>query len=122
MSEFQIFKNIKNNKDKKKNYQYILKQLKNIKNIKDNKTYVGILSVWWKLGYNNHIYSFSHEHLQNQTSLGKHFWKLKKKRLTPEIQWRILKRSTTPSCFDGRCNLCLEEKIQIMFTVILVTN
>ena len=33
---------------------------------------------------------------------------------TPEIQWRILKRSTTPSCFDGRSNLCLEEKIQIM--------
>ena len=34
--------------------------------------------------------------------------------LTPEIQWRILKRSTTPSCFDGRCNLCREEKIQII--------
>ena len=26
----------------------------------------------------------------------------------------IEKRSTTPSCFDGRCHLCLEEKIQIM--------
>ena len=34
--------------------------------------------------------------------------------LTPEIQWKILKRSNTPSCFDGRCNLYLEEKIQIM--------
>ena len=34
--------------------------------------------------------------------------------LIPEIQWRILQRSTTPNCFDGRCNLCLEEKIQIM--------
>ena len=34
--------------------------------------------------------------------------------ITPEIQWRILKRSTTPSYFYDRCNLCLEEKIQIM--------
>ena len=34
--------------------------------------------------------------------------------LTPKIQWKILKRSTTPSCFDGRCKLYLEEKIQIM--------
>ena len=34
--------------------------------------------------------------------------------LTPQIQWAILKRSKTPKCFDSRCNLCLEKKIQIM--------
>ena len=34
--------------------------------------------------------------------------------LTPKIQWKILKTSITSSCFDGRCYLCLEEKIQIM--------
>ena len=34
--------------------------------------------------------------------------------LTPDILWRTLKISTSPSCFDGRCNLCPEEKIQIM--------
>ena len=58
-------------------------------NVKDKKTYIGISSVRWKLRYNNHIHSFSLKRLRNQ-------------------------RSTTPSCFDGRCNLCLEEKIQIM--------
>ena len=68
----------------------------------------------WKLRFNNHIHSFSHERLKNQTALSKHFWKLKNKGLTPEIQWSILKRYNTPSCFDDRCNLCLEEKIQIM--------
>ena len=31
----------------------------------------------WKSRFNNHIHSFSHEHLKNQTSLSKHFWKLK---------------------------------------------
>ena len=68
----------------------------------------------WKLRFNNHIHSFSHECLKNQTASSKHIWKLKNNDLTPEIQWSILKRSNTPICFDGRCNLCLEEKIQIM--------
>ena len=36
------------------------------------------------------------------------------KGLTPVIEWSILKKSNTPNSFDGRCNLCLEEKIQIM--------
>ena len=83
-------------------------------NIKNKKNYIRISSVRWKLGYNKHIHSFSHECLRNQTALSKHFWKLKNIGLTPKIQWRILKRSTTSSCFDSRCNLCLEEKIQIM--------
>ena len=86
-------------------------------NIKDEKTYIGISSVRWKLRYNNHIHLFSHKCLRNQTDLSKHFWKLKNMGLTPKIQWRVLKRSTTPSCFDGRCNLCQEEKIQIMLYI-----
>ena len=39
---------------------------------------------------------------------------MKNKGLTPEIQWSILKGSNTLKSFDSRCNLCLEEKIQIM--------
>ena len=31
------------------------------KTIKDKKTYIGISSVKWKLGFNNHIHSFSHK-------------------------------------------------------------
>ena len=81
-----------------------------IKNI-----YIGIPSVRWKLGFNNHSHSFSHGRLRNHTDLSKHFWKLKNIGLTPGIQWRILKRSTTTSCFDGRCNLRpKKKKIQIM--------
>ena len=41
-------------------------------------------------------------------------WGLKDKGLTPDIQWSILKRSSTPKSFDSRCNLCLEEKIHIL--------
>ena len=83
-------------------------------NIMDRKTYIRISSTKWKVRYVNHKYSFSHEHLKHQTALSKQFWSLKNKGLTPEIQWSILKKSNTPKCFDGRCNLCLEEKMQIM--------
>ena len=51
---------------------------------------------------------------KNQTALSKHYWGLKDKGLTPDIQWSILKRSSTPKSFDSRCNLCLEEKIHIL--------
>ena len=81
-------------------------------NVKSTKTYIGISSTKWKLRFNSHNHSFSHEHLKNQTALS-NFWKLKNKGLTPEIQWSILKGSNTPNCFDSRCNLCREEKIQI---------
>ena len=51
---------------------------------------------------------------KNQTALSKHYWGLKDKGLTPDIQWSILKRSSTPKSFDSRCNLCFEEKIHIL--------
>ena len=78
-------------------------------NVKDTKTYIGISSTKWKLKFNDHNHSFSHEHLKNQTALSKQFWGLKNKGLTVEIQWSILKKSNTPKCFDSRCNLRLEK-------------
>ena len=81
-------------------------------NINDKKYYIGISSTNFKIRYGNHKFSFSHEHQKNQTALSKHYWGLKVKGLTPEIQWSILKRSSTPKSFDSRCNLCLEEKNQ----------
>ena len=81
--------------------------------VKDKNVYIRILSVRWKLGYNNHIHSFSNKHLKNQTASSKHFWRLKNIVLTPKIQWKILKISTTHSYFDG----CQEEKIQIMLYI-----
>ena len=56
----------------------------------------------------------------SNTYILKKIIKTKNRSLTPKFQWKILKRSTTPSCFDGRCNLCLEEKIQIILYFDLV--
>ena len=93
-------------------YQAIIYPKENITDKK--KTYIGLSSTKWKERFANHKYSFSHEHLKNHTALSKQFWCLKNKGLTPEIEWSILKKSNTPNSFDGRWNLCLEEKIQIM--------
>ena len=69
--------------------------------INDRKSYIGISSTKWKIRYGNHKFSFSHVHLKNQTALSKHFWGLKKKGLTPDIQWSISKTSNTPKSFDS---------------------
>ena len=82
-------------------------------NIMDRKTYIGISSRKWKIRYANHKYPFTHKHLKHQTALSKQLWRFQNKGITPEIQWSMLKKSNTQKCFDGRCNLCLEEKIQI---------
>ena len=50
-----------------KNIVYQITILPN-KNVKDEKFYIRILSVRWKLKYNNHIHFFSHERLRNQTA------------------------------------------------------
>ena len=83
-------------------------------NITDKKTYIGLTSTKWKERYSNHKFTFSHELLKHHTALSKQFWWLRNKGLTPEIEWSILKKSNTPNSFDGKCNLCLEEKIHIL--------
>ena len=64
--------------------------------ISDKKYYIDVSSTNFKIRYGNHKYSFSDEHQKNQTALSKHYWGLKNKGLTPDIQWSILKRSSTP--------------------------
>ena len=53
---------------------------------------MGISSTKWKSRYSNHKFSFTHENLKNQNAQSKHFWNLKNKGLTPEIQWSIIKK------------------------------
>ena len=94
-------------------FKMFIYQSQKIFEINDKKYYIGVSSTNFKIRYGNHKYSFSHVHQKNQTALSKHYWGLKNKGLTPDIQWSILKRSSTPKSFDSRCNLCLEEKIHI---------
>ena len=80
--------------------------------VKLKLTVLWMVCVIWKTVYQAII--FLKENVKDKKKLILEVEKYGFMGLTPEIQWRILKRCTTPSCFDGRCNLYLKEKIQIM--------
>ena len=52
-------------------YQATIFQEENVKD--KNKTYIGISSVRWKLGYNDYIPSFCLERLRNPEAFSKYF-------------------------------------------------
>ena len=83
-------------------------------NNNESKIYFVISAGRWKQRYYAHRYSFSNPTQKNQTALSKHYWYLKNKGQTPNIEWSLIKKSTTPIGFRDRCNLCLEEKINII--------
>ena len=76
--------------------------------------YIGISAGNWKQRWYNHKHSFSNPKLRYQTALWKYFWGLKDQGLSPQIKRRIIRHSSTANSFNGRCNLCLNEKISII--------
>ena len=81
-----------------------------MENRKEIIIYFGISAGNWKPRLYSHKHSFSNPSLRNQTVLSKCFWRLKDSGLTPLVRWNFIKRSTTPSNFRSRSNLCQEEK------------
>ena len=90
--------------------------------------YTGLTSKKLRERYNHHHWCFTNErnnpfnpspaarndNLQN-TSLSTHIWKLKRRKIEYEINWRIIKQAPVYSKESGGCNLCLEEKTSIMY-------
>ena len=66
--------------------------------------------------YSIHVYSksFNHKKYQNETELSKYVWKLKKKNSKFSITWKKISQATTKRRPSNQCNLCLEEKYQIL--------
>ena len=78
------------------------------------RVFIGISAGNWKQRWYNHRYSFSNPKHRYQTALSKYFWGLKDQGLSPQIKWKIIRHSSTANSFNGRCNLCLDEKISII--------
>ena len=76
--------------------------------------YIGLASGSFKTRYNNHNKSFRHERYEKDTELSKFIWSLKRKNVDYSIDWEILKKSNTYKRASGQCNLCMEEKLQIL--------
>ena len=51
---------------------------------------------------------------KNETELSKYIWKLKEKEVEHTIMWKKLSQSNTCQRWSGLCNLCLEEKVEIL--------
>ena len=59
--------------------------------------------------------SFRHEKYGNQTELSKYIWNLKRERKIFRVCWGILRKSPVYSDLSKKCDLCLTEKLMIIF-------
>ena len=68
----------------------------------------------FKERYRNHLKSFNHRQYSSETELSKHVWNLKNDHIGFAIKWSIVKRAQAYVQGKNRCNLCTEEKLQII--------
>ena len=78
-----------------------------------DKVYVGISAGNWKQRLYNHRH-FSNPRLRNETAISKYFWSLKAQGLTPQVKWKMVRQSSAANSFNGKRNLCINEKISII--------
>ena len=83
-------------------------------NANDTKHYIGMTSSTFKERYRNHIKPFTHKKYSNEKELSKHIWHLKQNKTDFTIKWSIIKKSISYTGGSKRCNLCLEEKLNIL--------
>ena len=78
---------------------------------KDN---IGMTATRFKDRYRNHKKSFDDIKYKNDTELSKYVWNLKLNKKLYKINWSILSRASSIKAGGSNCNLCLEEKLQII--------
>lgn len=76
--------------------------------------YIGLTSTDFKARLAVHKRSFINEE-ENQTSLSKHIWELKRKNINYTLNWELVDRAMPFSPVTGVCWLCIKEKFHIMF-------
>ena len=79
----------------------------------DKNIYLGIAETTFKKRYSNHKRSFNLPEYKKDTELSKEFWKIKRRNSVPNIKWRILRKCSRFNRSSVRCNLCLNEKLEI---------
>ena len=79
--------------------------------------YIGIAETTFKKRYSNLKKSFNLAAYKNDTELSKEFWKIKRRNFVPKIKWRILRKRSRFNRSSLRCNLCLNEKLEIAISV-----
>ena len=83
------------------------------------QSYIEITATTFKSKYNAHKSSFKDKHLEHSTSLSKYLWDLKAKNTNFGLKWRILTSASAYCNTTKRCNLCIQEKIYILYKPLL---
>ena len=78
------------------------------------KLYKGITEGPFKNRLNNHEKSFNNKQYAGESSLSKEIWRIKEKKGTYNIRWRIIKQYPSYNPATKRCILCLNEKLEIL--------
>ena len=77
------------------------------------KKYFGIAEESFNGRLYNHSLSFRNDLYKNDTELSKELWQIKMKNYTPEITWRIIRKCLPYNYNSRKCDLCLNEKLEI---------
>ena len=80
----------------------------------DIKSYIGMTTATFKDRSRNHKKSFEDIKHETDTELSKYVWKLMLDKKQFSIYWSILSRASSIKAGGNSCNLCLEEKLQIL--------
>ena len=78
------------------------------------KLYKGICKTTFKKRYANHKKSFNIPTYKNDIKLSTEYRALKTKQLNPKVSWQIKKRYNSYNPISRRCNLYLNEKLEIL--------
>ena len=68
----------------------------------------------FKMRYRNHLKSFRHDIYQKETELSMFIWALQQRNLNYTIDWGIAKRTSGYNKITKTCNLCINEKLEIL--------
>ena len=78
------------------------------------KTYIGLTENTFKTRFNLHTSSFRHSDKRKSTALSEFIWQLKDNNTQFSTKWEIIKKSTPHNENSKRCQLCLDEKLEIL--------
>ena len=80
----------------------------------ESKIYYGLTSNTFKTRHNRHNQTFNKKKFIDETELSKHVWKLKHKRTSFDIEWKLKEHARPFKPGDKFCSLCNAEKKAII--------
>ena len=80
-----------------------------------NKVQLGTAEGDFKQRFYNHQMSFNNEGHSKNTTFFKYVWEIKEKfKIMPSLKWSIIKSVSAYSNISKKCQLCLQEKSEII--------